>query len=329
MFSLESNLIPEIWDNAKPRLCKALGDYLKQAEIEVKAGRESLYRVGDTYMLLRGEQSPIGSKELVVVALAGDMAAGTLSAIHHGVANGFESIRAHFSKRGAYRYIQRKLQLPVREIETDKDEYVLQIRFEDMGGRSSSKSDAKTVTTTTNKSNSQVIGGDNNGFALSGIENSDINLSMTDHGAMAVAGKTAEEAFNFGTDALDFASDTVDTSFSFGENALDSALDANENALNGAFGFGERALDANANLSEYAIGANSDLSEHAIDSIKSMAGQQTETTKAAIAMANAAKGREQTGENESNNELLKNISLMVGIVVSLITMAYLVAGKKS
>lgn len=318
MFSRESNLIPEIWGHAKPRLCKALGEHLKQAEIEVKAGRESLYRVDDTYMLLRGEQSPSGSKELVVVALAGDMAAGTLSAINHGVVNGFDSIRAHFSKRGAYRYIQRKLQLPVRAIDTDKGEHVLRIRFDDMGGKSSSKSDAKTVTTTTNKSNSQGIGGDNNGFALSGIENSDINLSMTDHGAMAVAGEMAEEAFNFGTDTLDFAANNVNDSFRFGENALEGALS-----------FGESALEANAGLSEYTIGANTSLSEHAIDSIKSMAGQQTETTKAAIAMANAAKGREQTGENESNNELLKNISLMVGIVVSLITMAYLLAGKKS
>ncbi|MEZ9450684.1 hypothetical protein AB4184_25050, partial [Vibrio splendidus] len=188
MFSLESNLIPETWGNAKPRLSQALGDYLKKAEIEVKAGRESLYRVEDTFMLLRGEQSPSGAKELVVVALAGDMAMGTLSALNHGVANGFDSIRAHFNQRGAYRYIQRKLQLPVREIETHKNEHVLQIRFDDMGGRSKSKSNAKTITTTTNKSNSQGIGGDNNGFALSGIENSDINLSMTDHGAMAVAG---------------------------------------------------------------------------------------------------------------------------------------------
>lgn len=306
MFSLESNLIPETWGNAKPRLCKALGDYLKQAEIEVQEGRESLYRVEDTYMLLRGELSQSGSKELVVVALAGDMAAGTLSAINHGKANGFDSIRAHFSKRGAHRYIQRKLRLPVREIETHKNEHVLQIRFDDMGGKSSSRSDAKTVTTTTNKSNSQGIGGDNNGFALSGIENSDINLSMTDHGAMAVAGRTAEEAFKFGTDALDFSADTVDASLGFGEKALD-----------GAFSFGESALDANANLSE-----------HAIDSIKSMAGQQTETTKAALAIAGAAKAREQTGENESNNELLKNVSLIVGILVSLLTMAYMFAGRK-
>ncbi|NOH21454.1 hypothetical protein [Vibrio cyclitrophicus] len=305
MFSLESNLIPETWGNAKPRLSKALGDYLKKAEIEVKAGRESLYRVEDTFMLLRGEQSPSGAKELVVVALAGDMAMGTLSALNHGVANGFDSIRAHFNQRGAYRYIQRKLQLPVREIETHKNEHVLQIRFDDMGGRSKSKSNAKTITTTTNKSNSQGIGGDNNGFALSGIENSDINLSMTDHGAMAVAGQTAEEAFNFGHNTLDFASGTVDASFNFGESALEETLS-----------FGESAL-----------GANADLSEHAIDSIKSMAGQQTETTKAAIAMANASKAREQTGENESNNELLKNVSLMVGILGTLITMAYLVAER--
>ncbi|CDS97286.1 conserved hypothetical protein [Vibrio crassostreae] len=119
-----------------------------------------------------------------------------------------------------------------------------------------------------------------------------------------------------GNNALDLASETVNTSFNFGESALEEALS-----------FGESALGTNADLSEYAIGANTNLSEHAIDSIKSMAGQQTETTKAAITMANASKAREQTGENESNNELLKNVSLMVGILGTLITMAYFVAER--
>lgn len=307
MLSLESNLIPETWGNAKPRLCKALGDYLKQAEIEVQEGRESLYRVEDTYMLLRGEQSPTGSKELVVVALAGDMAAGTLSAINHGKANGFDSIRAHFTKRGAYRYIERKLHLPVRRLDSQTNEHVLQIRFEDMGGESSSSSNVTTITTTTNKSNSQGIGGDVNGFALSGIENSDINLSMTDHGAMAVAGQLAEESFKFGSEALS----------------------SNQNVVSNSLAFASDAMGQAVSLSEEALTSNKDVSQHAINSITSMAGQQTETTKAAIAMASASKAREQTGENQSDNELLKNLSLMVGIVGTLITLAYLVSGRKS
>ncbi len=278
MFSPESNLIPELWENAKPRLSKALGDYLPQAEREILAGRERVYRVNNTYMLLRGEILVDETRELVVVALAGDMAAGTMSAVNHAQLHGFDSIRAHFAKKGALGFIKRKLKLPVREIETKPNEHVLQIRFNDMGGSSKSDSSSNTTTTTTNTSGSAAASGDNLGVMIAGVNDSDINLQVTDHGALAIAGDMAEEAFNFGNNALN---------------------------------------------------TNKDVSQHAIDSIVSMAGQQSEATKAAIAMANAAKAREQTGETDSNNELLKNISLMVGILGTLITIAYLVAGRKS
>ncbi len=307
MFSLESNLIPESWEVAKPRLSKALGDYLPQAQIEVQAGREVIYRVNDTFMLLRGEILKDNTRELVVVALAGDMAAGTMSAVNHARIHGFDSIRAHFAKKGALRFIERKLKLPVREVETRENEHVLQIRFNDMGGKSSSKSTSQNVTTTTNNSGSAAAGGDNLGVMLSGVNNSDINLQMTDHGAMAVAGNLAEEAFNFGNNSL-----------KVNQNVVSDSLDFASDALYGAFNFGEEAINANKDVSQYAI-----------DSIASMAGQQSETTKAAIAMANASKAREQTGENNSNNELLKNISLMVGILGTVITIAYLLAGRKS
>lgn len=296
MFLLESNLVPELWEVAKPRLSTALGDYLAQAEIEVRHGREAVYRVDDTYMLLRGERLVDQTRELVVVALAGDMAAGTMSAVNHAKIHGFDSIRAHFAKKGALRFIKRKLKLPVREIETRPNEHVLQIRFIDMGGSSSSASSSTNLTETTNTSGSAAAGGDNLGVMISGVNDADINLKMTDHGAMAIAGEMAEEAFNFGN------------------NALMSNQKVTGDSLDFASG---------------VVGANKDISQYAIDSIKSMAGQQTETTKAAIAMAEATKAREQTGENESNNELLKNISLIVGILGTIITITYLISGRKS
>lgn len=306
MFSLESNLIPERWENAKPRLEHALGDYLPQAEIGVKQGKETVYRVNETYMLLRGEQLKNGTKELVVVALAGNMAEGTLSAVNHAQIHGFDSIRAHFAKKGALRFIKRKLKLPVKEIETRPNEHVLQIRFIDMGGKSKSNSNTTTTTTSTNTSGSAAVSGDNLGVMISGVNDADINLAITDHGAMAIAGEMAEEAFDFGNTALSNNQKVVNDSLTFAEDTLSDA-----------FNFGAQAINV-----------NKDTSQHAINAITSMAGQQSETTKAAIAMANSAKAREQTGDNESNNELLKNISLMVGILGTLITIVYLMAGKK-
>jgi len=272
MFSLESNLLTCSWQEARKPLEKALRGHKCQP-------LEQPYRIGSTYMLLRGEQYQDGSKELVVVALAGEMAKGTLAAVNHARLNGFDSIRAHFFTRGAERYIRRKLKLPVKEIARyGQHERVLQIRFEDMGGRSNSRNDTKTVTNTTNVSGTASTAGDNYGVMLSGVNDADINLAMTDHGAIAIAGELAEEAFTLGSTALD---------------------------------------------------SNIEVSTHAIDAITNMAGQQSATTKAAIAMANSAKAREQTGTSESDNSMLKTVSLIVGITGTIVTIAVVLVGRNS
>jgi len=307
MWSLKSNLTAERWERVKETLKPALQDYAEQAEKAVERGDERVYRLGETVLLLRGEQLNKASRELVVVALVGDMASGTLGAVNHARANGFDSIRAHFFRPGAERYIRENLKLPVKEIERRGDERVLRIRFADMGGRSSSQSRQSNITTTTNTSGSAAAGRDNYGVMLAGVNDSDINLTMTDHGAMAVAGSMAEEAFDFGQQTLK-SNETVVT----------GALDTVNNTVDEAFTFGTSALEETSEVSQYAI-----------DSIKSMAGQQTETTKAAIAMASDAKSREQTGGLDSDNSLLKNVSLIVGIAGTLITVAFLVTRKAS
>ncbi|WP_258188191.1 hypothetical protein [Vibrio splendidus] len=258
-------------------------------------------------MLLRGERLENHTKELVVVGLAGDMAKGTLGSIKHAKAHGFDSVRAHFYREGAKRFIARRLKLPVQEIERHGDERVLQIRLADMGGRSSSKSRQSNTTTTTNTSSSAAVGGDNTGVMLSGVSDSDINLTMTDHGAMAIAGRTAEEAFDLGTQALRVNQSVVGDSLRVVDNTVDEA-----------FGFGSSVLEE-----------QSEVSQHAIDSIKSMAGQQTETTKAAIALANNAKAREQTGSNESDNSTLKKLSLILGIIGTMVTIGVVMTRRAS
>ncbi|MDC5868816.1 hypothetical protein OPW39_08245 [Vibrio europaeus] len=307
MWRLRSSLQREQWSRVKDQLKPALKDYFKDAERAVKQGSEQVFRLGETVMLLRGEALKDGSQELVVVALVGDMAAGTLGALNHARAQGFDSIRAHFFRAGAKRFIRHKLGLPVQEIERRDDERVLRIRFADMGGRSSSQSRQSTVTTTTNTSGSAAAGRDNYGIMVAGVNDSDINLTMTDHGAMAIAGNLAEEALDFGQQTLK-SNETIVT----------GSLDTVNNTVDEAFSFGTSALEETSEVSQYAI-----------DSIKSMAGQQTETTKAALAMASSAKSREQTGGLDSDNNLLKNISLIVGIAGTIITVAVLYKGSRS
>ncbi|MDC5855947.1 hypothetical protein [Vibrio europaeus] len=307
MWRLRSSLQREQWSRVKDQLKPALKDHFKDAEREVQQGREQVFRLGETVMLLRGEVLKNGCNELVVVALVGDMASGTLGALNHARALGFDSIRAHFFRAGAERFIRHKLGLPVQEIERRGDERILRIRFADMGGRSSSQSRQSTVTTTTNTSGSAAAGRDNYGIMVAGVNDSDINLTMTDHGAMAIAGNLAEEALDFGQQTLR-SNETIVT----------GSLDAVSNTVDEAFNFGTSALEETSEVSQYAI-----------DSIKSMAGQQTETTKAALAMASSAKSREQTGGLESDNNLLKNISLIVGIAGTIITVAVLFKGSRS
>lgn len=131
-----------------------------------------------------------------------------------------------------------------------------------MGGKSSSSSN----TTTTNTSGSVAAQGDNNGVMISGVNDSTIDLTLSDYGA-----------------------------------------------IEGALG-----------LAEEVISQSSATSQHAVDAITSMAGQQNATTQAAIAMANDAKAREQTGENESNNEVMR--VLIIGFVITAIAFIY-IGGK--
>ncbi|PTC01844.1 chemotaxis protein, partial [Vibrio mediterranei] len=75
-----------------------------------------------------------------------------------------------------------------------------------MGGSSSSRNS----TSTKNTSSQNAISGDNLGVALSGIEGSTINATVTDHGSV---GKS-----------FDFAGDALDESYEFAKGAMSESL---------------------------------------------------------------------------------------------------------
>lgn len=190
-----------------------------------------------------------------------------------------------------------------------------------MGGSSKSSSNTTNNTQTTNNSGSNAASGNNYGAMVSGINNSNINLSMTDHGAMMAAQGIADEALSMGNFTVNTMGEAV-------KNALGANTALSGKALDNMLTQNKQALEGNTALSGKALDTNATLSMGAIRTIKSLATQQTATTKAALDMANSAKAREQTGENKSNNERLKTIVITVGIMGTVITMGYLLSGER-
>lgn len=158
-----------------------------------------------------------------------------------------------------------------------------------MGG-GGGKSSSKTSNNTTNVSGQNAIQGDNLGVTVSGINNSHLNLTTTDHGAVNGAleyGKTltqrANSMFSESLDSLessyesmnevtenvtreaiqgaqksldnslDFASETVDKSLVHADRAMDKSLDFAGEAQALTFGFAGDSVKANERLTSKAL----------------------------------------------------------------------------
>ncbi len=113
--------------DAFPHIETALNGYLWGAYQECLLSRAHCYRVDDTYMMLRIEYD---ISELAVVALQGDMMTGTKAAIAYAKSLHLSSIRAHFFRAGAERFIRRKLKENAKTIAVTSDsEHVVRIIF--------------------------------------------------------------------------------------------------------------------------------------------------------------------------------------------------------
>ncbi len=112
---------------AFPHIETALNGYVWGACQECWLNQATCYRLGDTYMLLRIERD---TQELAVVALQGEMKSGTQAAITHAKQLGLKSIRAHFFRRGAERFIRRQLGEEAQTVAvTQGGEHVVRIIF--------------------------------------------------------------------------------------------------------------------------------------------------------------------------------------------------------
>ncbi|KMV29076.1 hypothetical protein AB733_20070 [Photobacterium swingsii] len=119
-----------------------------------------------------------------------------------------------------------------------------------MGGSSRSSNKTKNVTNTTttthNTSGTAGVSGDNTGVVLSGVSNSSVNVSLTDHGAVTKAGELAELAL---TSNAEVSKSALDKTAEVSKNAIKSVSDSNHENLQVLAGMsGQQAKQNSANL---------------------------------------------------------------------------------
>lgn len=173
------------------------------------------------------------------------------------------------------------------------------------GGRSSSSSSS----TTTNTSGQNAIQGDNLGVAVSGINNSTVNVTSTDHGAV-------KGALEMGSKLVEQSGEMLDKSLSFGESALDGAFDFGKDALEGS-------LELAGDVTEKLRNQNSE----SMQMLAGLSGQQAASNSENIgALLELAKFNKDGGASETNNDN-KMIIIVVAAVLGAVAIMAVKGGK--
>lgn len=118
------------WNEAREQLRPALADYFDDAEAEVAAGREVVFRVcGDSFALLRVEQYKTGETELVIVGFGGDLGASAITLFEYGRALGCDSLRCHTPRKGEERFLNSK-GIPMQCVGLDDEgHFILKVEY--------------------------------------------------------------------------------------------------------------------------------------------------------------------------------------------------------
>lgn len=188
-----------------------------------------------------------------------------------------------------------------------------------MGGRSSSSSSSNT----TNVTGQNAIDGDNLGTAISGVNNSTVNVTATDHGAVSKAFELGEKSFEFGESSLDmvenavgetlgFADSTVKESLGFAENALDESLGFADGVFDDALGAVADNSERTLMFAENALDEYSATNSENLQMVAGLAGNQAaQNSKNLNAMMELAKFNKDGGQSQLNKQQL----ILVGIII--------------
>lgn len=161
----------------------------------------------------------------------------------------------------------------------------------------SSKSKSSNSSTTTNTSGQNAIEGDNLGVAISGVNNSTINATMTDHGA-------------------------VDAAFEFGGELVDSNERVTMQAMDTTQGIAETAIDEVADFAGDSLNTFASTNSENLNMLAGLAGNQAaQNSKNLESMMDLAKFKQDGGQTE-------NSKMMVILVVALMLILGVVMVKK-
>ncbi|HHX8475626.1 TPA: chemotaxis protein [Vibrio diabolicus] len=154
----------------------------------------------------------------------------------------------------------------------------------------SSKSKSSNTSNTTNVSGQNAISGDNLGVAISGVNNSTINTTMTDHGAVNAAMELGEQAFEFGGEMLNsnerISLEAMDTTHDIVETAIDEVADFAGDSLATYASTNSENLDMLAGLAGSQAAQNSKNLQAMMDLAKfKQDGGQVETSKMMVVLA--------------------------------------------
>ncbi|HAS6878212.1 TPA: chemotaxis protein [Vibrio parahaemolyticus] len=154
----------------------------------------------------------------------------------------------------------------------------------------SSKSKSSNTSNTTNVSGQNAISGDNLGVAISGVNNSTINTTMTDHGAVNAAMELGEQAFEFGGEMLNsnerISLEAMDTTHDIAETAIDEVADFAGDSLATYAATNSENLDMLAGLAGSQAAQNSKNLQAMMDLAKfKQDGGQVETSKMMVVLA--------------------------------------------
>ncbi len=154
----------------------------------------------------------------------------------------------------------------------------------------SSKSKSSNTSNTTNVSGQNAISGDNLGVAISGVNNSTINTTMTDHGAVNAAMELGEQAFEFGGEMLNsnerISLEAMDTTHDIAETAIDEVADFAGDSLATYASTNSENLDMLAGLAGNQAAQNSKNLQTMMDLAKfKQDGGQVETSKMMVVLA--------------------------------------------
>ncbi|MGF1734355.1 chemotaxis protein [Photobacterium satsumensis] len=189
-----------------------------------------------------------------------------------------------------------------------------------MGGKSKSSNTTTTTThTTTNTNNvsgSAAASGDNNGLMLSGVNDSNINVRMTDHGAMQRASDLSELALLSNADVTEEAlwsmADVTESALAMGEHSVSEAMD-----------FGRDAMAFNAEVSNHAIDEVSQAHHGNLQMLAGLAGNQAAQNSESLAALKDLAGMQSDGGQVATS---RQMTIVVGLVMAF--MAIMMFGGK-